>query len=173
MIASVHSKSCNSSGFNPILQKFYEMICEMIVSKTMCGTFLIFCRSSLINYGIYCEEQLLGTLKSLKLKYLETHLFKKKFLHITLKIISAQIRWKNFFSGKFFLEDLELFSQPQKQWFRAHFFPQKINFIPFFKCDYLILMWYYKNFSKIYLEKLWKIDDSTLLNIQLEPYKLP
>ena len=30
----------NFSGSNPILQKFYEMICEIIVSKTMCGIFL-------------------------------------------------------------------------------------------------------------------------------------
>ena len=27
-------KSFNSSGFNPILQGFYKMICEIIVSKT-------------------------------------------------------------------------------------------------------------------------------------------
>ena len=26
---------------------------------------------------------------------------------------------------------------------------------------------------RIYLEKLWKIDDFTLLNMPLEPYKLP
>ena len=45
MITSAYSKSSNSSGFNPILQKFYEMICQIIV----CGIFLIFCRSSFIN----------------------------------------------------------------------------------------------------------------------------
>ena len=49
MITSAYSKSSNSSGFNPILQKFYEMICEVIVSKIVCGIFLIFCRSSFIN----------------------------------------------------------------------------------------------------------------------------
>ena len=44
-----HSKSAYSSGFNPILQKFYEMICEIIVSKMVCRIFLIFCRYSFIN----------------------------------------------------------------------------------------------------------------------------
>ena len=49
VIASAHSKISNSSGFNPIVQKFYEMICEIIASKTLCGFFLIFCRSNFIN----------------------------------------------------------------------------------------------------------------------------
>ena len=49
MITSAYSKSSNSSGFNPILQKFYKMICEIIVSKTVCGIFLIFFRSSFIS----------------------------------------------------------------------------------------------------------------------------
>ena len=49
MITSAHPKSSNSSEFNPILPKFYEMICEIIVSKTLCGNFLIFCWSSFIN----------------------------------------------------------------------------------------------------------------------------
>ena len=48
-MTSAHSKSSNSLGFHPILQKFYKMICEIIVSKTMCGIFLIFYRSSFIN----------------------------------------------------------------------------------------------------------------------------
>ena len=39
---SAHSKGSNSSGFNPILQKLYKMICEIIVSKTVEGIFLIF-----------------------------------------------------------------------------------------------------------------------------------
>ena len=49
VIISAYSKSSNSSGFNPILQKFYHMICEIIVSKTVCGIFLILCRSSFID----------------------------------------------------------------------------------------------------------------------------
>ena len=49
VITSAHSKSSNSSGFNPILQKFYEIIREIIVSKILCGIFLIFCLSSFIS----------------------------------------------------------------------------------------------------------------------------
>ena len=36
-------------GFNPILQKFGEMICGMIFFKTMCRVLLFFCFSRLIN----------------------------------------------------------------------------------------------------------------------------
>ena len=43
------SQSSNYAGFNPILQKFYERICEIIVSKTVCGIFLFFYQSSFIN----------------------------------------------------------------------------------------------------------------------------
>ena len=49
VITSAYSKSSNSSGFNPILQKFYEMICEAIVSKTVWGIFSFFCQSSFVN----------------------------------------------------------------------------------------------------------------------------
>ena len=49
IITSVYSKSSNSLGFNPILQKFCEMICEIISSKTVCGIFLIFCRLHFIK----------------------------------------------------------------------------------------------------------------------------
>ena len=52
MITSACSESFNSSGFNPILQKFYEMIGEIIVSKLVCGIFFFFFfffQSSFIN----------------------------------------------------------------------------------------------------------------------------
>ena len=42
VITSAYSKSSNFSSFVPILQKFYEMICEIIISKTVCGIFLFF-----------------------------------------------------------------------------------------------------------------------------------
>ena len=45
----VYSKSSNSSEFNPVLQKFYEVICEIIIYKKLGGIFLIFCLSSFIN----------------------------------------------------------------------------------------------------------------------------
>ena len=41
MITSTYSKSSNSLGLNPILQKFHEMICEIIVSKKMSGIFVV------------------------------------------------------------------------------------------------------------------------------------
>ena len=53
------------------------MICDIIVSKFVCGIFLIFCQSSFINN--YGEEQFFGTKKLAKVKYLETHLFFKNF----------------------------------------------------------------------------------------------
>ena len=46
MITSAYSITSNYLAFNPILQKFYEIICEIIVSKKMRQIFLIFCRSS-------------------------------------------------------------------------------------------------------------------------------
>ena len=53
MITSAHSKSSNSPAeFNSILQKFYKMTCKIIVSRTVCGIFLIFCRSSYFNFMV-------------------------------------------------------------------------------------------------------------------------
>ena len=49
VITGAYSKSSNSLGFHPILQKFYEMIREIIVTKTVCGIFLIFFRSSFVS----------------------------------------------------------------------------------------------------------------------------
>ena len=46
MITSAYSKTANYLAFNPILQKFYEIICEIIVSKKMREIFLNFCRWS-------------------------------------------------------------------------------------------------------------------------------
>ena len=122
VITSTYFKSSNSSGFNPILQKFYEMICEIIVSKAVCGIFLIFCRSSFINNS-YCEEQFFGTLKSPKLKYLNIHLF--------LKIISTQISRKNFL----------FFKKISRTWSFFHncFFWLKINAKVFYKM--IVSLW--------------------------------
>ena len=49
LITSIYVKSPISLGFNPILQKFYEIICEILVSKTMCGILLVFWYSYFIN----------------------------------------------------------------------------------------------------------------------------
>ena len=80
MITSAYSKSSNSSGFNPILQKIYDVICEIIVCKMVCRIFLIVRRSNFVDNFIV-NSTFFGTLKSPKLKYLETHLFKKISAH--------------------------------------------------------------------------------------------
>ena len=49
LITSAYSKSSNSAGLNPVLLKFHEKICEIIVSKTWYGVFLIFCCSCFVN----------------------------------------------------------------------------------------------------------------------------
>ena len=74
---------------------------------------------------------------------------------MVLNIISAQISWKNFFFQRLFL-------RLRNHWFGPHFFPQKNNFVVFFKCDYLILIQYLTHASNIYLEKVKKIADFTL-----------
>ena len=100
MITSAYSKSSNSSGFNPILQIFYEMICEIIVSKTVCGIFLFFCQSRFIKNFMgknnFSESQNHRKLNISKTIYL------KKILHTVLKILSAQISWTDFFFRKNF-----------------------------------------------------------------------
>ena len=49
VITNGYSMSSNSSGFNAILLKFYEIICDIVVSKTVCGIFWVFCQSSFVN----------------------------------------------------------------------------------------------------------------------------
>ena len=131
MITRAYSKSSNSSGFNPILQDFCIMICEIIVYKTVSGIFLIFCRSGFINSFIvrsnFWEPQNHRNLNISRPIYLE------KNFALGFEIISAQISCKNFFFFKHFsFKDLELFSGLQNHWFGAHFFPRRNNFILFF-----------------------------------------
>ena len=82
-------KNSNSLGFNHILQKFYEMNCETVTTKTLCGIFLIFCRLSFTD-NFNCEEQFFGSAKSPKVKYLETHLF-----YIFFKDLQLFLRLQN------------------------------------------------------------------------------
>ena len=131
VITNAYSKSSNSSGFNPILQKYYEMICEITASKTMCGIFLIFCQSSFINNFIV-KDNFSEPLNHRNLNILRP-IYLKKNQDIVLKIISAQINWKNFLFKKKIFE--ELFSWQQNHCFRSHFLQQKISFILFFECD--------------------------------------
>ena len=102
-------------------------------------------------YWFYCEKQFFGTLKSPKLKYLENHPLKK----IPAQRFEDHIRTNKleefFFSKNVFFKDLELFSRFQNHWFGRHFFPQKNNFVVFFKCDYLIK---YKHVLQKFIRKI-------------------
>ena len=129
MIISAYSKSSNSSGFHPISQKFYDIICEIIVSKTVRGIFLIFCPSSFIDNFIV-KSDFWEPWNHAKLKSQDPFIF-KKFPYTVLKIISAQIRWKNFFFEKFFFQGLGAFFSKPLTW--ASFFSTQNLFYIFFQ----------------------------------------
>ena len=103
----------------------------------------------------------MGTLKSLKLKYLDNHLFKKNSAHGFEDHIRTNKLEECFFQKKIF-QRLRAFFATTKPLVWASFFPQKNNFVVFFKCDYLILIQYLTHASNIYLEKVKKIADFTL-----------
>ena len=108
VITSTNSTSSNSSGFNPILQKFYKMICEIIVSKTVSEIFLIFCWSSFIN-NFMAKNSFSEPKKSAKMKYLETHLFKKIPAHLLVGLICTNMREGFFFWKKISLRTWSFF----------------------------------------------------------------
>ena len=107
MITNAYSKSSNSSYVNPILQKFQEVIREIIVSKTVCVKFLIFCGSSFINNFIV-KNNFSEPFNNQKLNISRPTQVKKN-PHTVSKIMSAQISWKKFFFQIFFFKDLDLF----------------------------------------------------------------
>ena len=74
------------------------------------------------------------------------------------------------FSKKKNYEELGAFFTTAKPLIYASFYSQKINFILFFKCYYLISIQHQKHALKTFLEKLLKISDFTLLNKPLRPY---
>ena len=123
MIASAHSKSSNLSGFNPILQKFYEMICEIIVSKTVCGIFLIFCRSSFIN-NFMVKNNFLEAKYHRKLNISEPIYFLKISAYLLVDL-NCTISCKNFFFKKIFFKGLGAFSTTAKPLIWASFFSTK------------------------------------------------
>ena len=102
MITSAYSKSSNSSRFIPILQKFCEMICEIIVYKTVFRISLIYCWSSFINNFIMKNQfsepwnhQNVNILRSIYVK-------KKKFAHHFEDHIYTN-KLDQFFFRKFFI----------------------------------------------------------------------
>ena len=101
MITSAHSKSSNSSGFNPILQKFYEMICEIIVSKMVCGICFIFCWSSFIN-NFMVKNNFLKPRNHQKLNISKPIYFEKISAHRFVDLICTN-KLEEFFFQKIFL----------------------------------------------------------------------
>ena len=141
MITSAHSKSSNSAGFNRILQKFYKMICEIIVSKTVCGVFLIFCWSSFIN-NFMVKKSFSEPKNQRKLNILRPIFFEKISSHSFVGVICTYKRegffffWKKFFSRTWsFFHDCSMTN------LGVIFFQKKKNFMLFFKGDYLILLY--------------------------------
>ena len=105
MITSAYSKSSDSLWFNPILQKFYEMICEIIVSKTVRRIsfffffFFFVCQSSFIND--FMEKNNFSESQNHRKLNISRLIYFSKFPHLALKILSAQISWKGFFRKTF------------------------------------------------------------------------
>ena len=123
-------KSSNSSDFNPILQILYVMICEIIVSKTMCGIFLFFVNRVLLiilwRWTIFRNRKITGSEIS------QDPFIFKKFPHIVLNILSAQISWKDFFWKHIFFKDLELFHNWKITNLGVIFFHKKLLILYFF-----------------------------------------
>ena len=142
MITSAHSKSSNSAGFNRILQKFYKMICEIIVSKTVCGVFLIFCWSSFIN-NFMVKKSFSEPKNQRKLNILRSIFFEKISSHSFVGVICTYKREGFFFFfEKNFFQGLEAFFTTAAWLIWVSFFSKKKkNFMLFFKGDYLILLY--------------------------------
>ena len=117
-----HSKSSNSSGFNPILQKFYKMICEIIFSKTVCGI-LIFCRLSFINYFMVMNS-FSEPKNQRKLNISRPVYFKKISAHRFVGLICTN-KLEGFFFRKFFFQRLGAFFTTATRLIWASFFSTK------------------------------------------------
>ena len=123
-------------GLILILQKFYEMICEIIVSKTVCGIFLIFCRSSFINNFMlknnFSEPKTHRKFNISRLIY-----FRKISAHRFVGLICTNKLEELFFQKIFLLRTWSFFHDSKTTNLGVIFFHKKL--ILFFKGDYLIL----------------------------------
>ena len=104
--------------------KLCEMICEIIVCKTVCGIFLNFCRWNFIN-NFTVKKHFSGLQNHRNLNISRT-IYLKKFPHNVLKVISAKMCWKNFFFEKTFFKDLEYFSRLQNHCLGLIFYHNKL-----------------------------------------------
>ena len=139
MITSAHSRSSNFSEFNTILQKFYKMICEIIVSKTVRGIFLIFCSSSFIN-NFMVKNSFVEPKRQRKLNILRPIHFEKNSAHRFAGLTCTNKREGFFFWKKLFSKIWSFFHDCSTTNLGVIFFLKKNNFILFLRGGYLILI---------------------------------
>ena len=170
MITSAYSKSSNSSGFNPILQKFYKMICEIIVFKTVCGILLVFFVNRILLIILW--RTIFRNCKITKSWISRDPFISKKFPRTVLKIVSVQISWTDFFSKSIFLRTWSFFHDWKTTNLGTISFHKKIilYFLQRWLFNFNILL---KQTSEIHLENLRKNGGFILLNKPLKPYQLP
>ena len=130
VITSAYCKSSNSSGFNPILQKFYEIICEIIVSKMVCGIFLTFCRSSFIN-NFMVKDNLSEPKNQWKLISRDPLISKKISPHRFVGFICTNKLEEFFFENTFF-QGIRAFITTATRLIWASFFSTKKSVLYFF-----------------------------------------
>ena len=143
--------------FNLILQKFYEMISEMIVSKTVCGIFLIFCWSRSIN-NFMMENSFSEPKNQRKLNISRPIYFKKIPAHYFVGLICTN-KLEEYFFRKNFYQGLGAFITNATRLIWASFFSTKNQFYTFFQGWLfnfnVILKTCLKNLFKKTLKKWW------------------
>ena len=137
MITSAHSKSSKSSGFNPILQKLYEMICQIILSKTVGRILVIFCRSS-FNNNFMVKKNFLELKNRQNWNISRPIYFKKNSTHRFVGLICTNTLEGFFYSKKPLLQDLQLFSRLEKPLIWPSFFSTKNLFYIFLR----LIIWF-------------------------------
>ena len=172
MITSAHSNSSNSSGFNSFLQRHYEMICEIIFSKTVSWIFLIFCRSSFID-NFMMKNNFLEPKNQRKLNILRPIFLKKFSAHRFVDLICINKLEEFFFQKIFVSRTWNFFYDCKTTNLGIIFFHKKLIFYFFqgwlFNFD-VILKTCFKN---LFWKTVWKNGDFTILNKPPKPYKLP
>ena len=119
IISSPYSKGSNSLEFNPILQKFSEMICEIILSKMVSRMSLIFRRSHFINNFVVKNNFFWNReiSRPIYFKNISAHHF--EYLTITNKLEGS-------FFKKILFIDPELFLRFQSHSLARHFLHKKL-----------------------------------------------
>ena len=131
MITSAHSRSSNFSEFNTILQKFYKMISEIIVSKAVRGIFLIFCSSSFIN-NFMVKNSFVEPKRQRKLNILRPIHFEKNSAHRFAGLTCTNKREGFFFFEKNFFQRFGVFFTTAARLIWASFFSSKKIILYFF-----------------------------------------